>query len=93
MNEKKIKSQMLRKSGTRVLHLSLGDWMMDIRIVPQTLGEVFPWATWLPEVHIGARTLQGMETCPDVVSALDEGLRMLRVDCLALIAEIDERFA
>ncbi len=93
MDSKKIKSQGLHKSGTRVLHLAFGDWMIDVKTVPQTLGEVLPWTTWLPEVHIDARTLQGMETCPDAVSALDEGLRMLRVDCLALIAEIDERFA
>ena len=89
----KIKGGTFRAPGTRVLHLAMPDYGAYITACPQTLDDdVKPGDTWLAEVHIQRRTVFAQKTSPDALSALDEGLQMLRADCVALIEEIDERF-
>ena len=89
----KIKDNTFSAPGTRTIHIAMPDYGAYVTAIPQTLDDdVKPGDTWLAEVHIQTRTVFDTKTSPDALSALDEGLQMLRADCVALIAEIDERF-
>ena len=88
-----IKGGTFSAPGTRTIHVAMPDFGVYVTATPQTLDvDVKPGDTWLPAVHIDKRTIQGMKTAPDALSALDEGLQMVIADCEATIAEIKERF-
>ncbi len=88
-----IKNGTFSAPGTRTIHVAMPDFGVYVTATPQTLDiDVKPDDTWLAAVHIDKRTIQGMETAPDALSALEEGLRMVIADCEATIEEINERF-